>query len=134
MRFAKFLALVALVAIVVAAQPLAGAPAAKKGAPATHPEVDPDEACRTCHEDLTPKVFQAWYSSAHGMNNVYCFVCHGSIGKDFVKVPKNDRCIGCHAAQIQSLGTPFMKRKDCFSCHPPHALSPHMPEAAAGGE
>lgn len=131
MRLAMFLALVALLALAVAAPPASGAPTAKK---ATHPEVDSGEACHSCHADVTPAVHQAWMSSAHGMNNVLCFVCHGSIGTDFVKRPKSDRCIGCHAAQIDSLKTPFMKGKDCFTCHTPHALSPHVPAHSEGGE
>lgn len=89
-----------------------------------HPEVDLTVACRDCHESVTPEPYAQWLASAHGINGVMCMVCHGGL-ENFVTRPTSSRCAGCHSAQTESLGTPFMKGKDCFSCHPAHRLSPH---------
>lgn len=99
-------------------------PAATEPAKDLHPDVDVTVACRDCHESVTPEPYQQWLASAHGVNGVMCFVCHGGF-ENFVKKPPTTRCTGCHAEQTGSLGTPFMKGKDCFSCHPAHRLSPH---------
>ena len=79
--------------------------------PPAHPEVEgavtPD-ACEVCHQALTPEVHGEWYQSQHGMMNVKCFVCHGSTGEDFTKNPSADRCVGCHADQVDTMAAPFM--------------------------
>jgi hypothetical protein len=69
-----------------------------------------------------------WKDSRHGRSLVGCVVCHGSTGADFRVRPASDGCGGCHASQVASLqGAP----RDCFGCHPAHALrasqqtSPH---------
>jgi len=118
------------VAALVAATALAG-PAAKKRVKG-HPEVDVAEACDTCHADVTPEVVDNWYLSKHGVNNVKCFVCHGSVGKDFVRRAPIDRCVGCHAEEVASMAQPGLAKKDCFSCHPAHTLSPHLAELRGG--
>ncbi|MCP4896135.1 MAG: hypothetical protein GY906_04090 [bacterium] len=96
-----------------------------------HFEVDADVPCDVCHAEMTPKVFKNWYAGRHGKNNVKCFVCHGSIGSDFTKKPENFRCLGCHADQVATAGD-----VSCFSCHPPHPLTPHLmaPKETEGGE
>ncbi len=107
------------------------APAVVKPA---HPEVDPAEACDACHAEVTPQVHQEWFAGRHGMNNVKCFVCHGSVGADFVRRAPVERCIGCHGEQVASMAHPVMAGKDCFSCHPPHLLSPHrLARGVTGG-
>jgi hypothetical protein len=122
-----------LLALPVAAQKSS---AKKKAAPkktqaavkSTHPPVDTSiQECRECHESATPQVWEEWLQSAHGLNGVLCFVCHGSTGADFVRVPAAERCAGCHSVQVDSLNNQFMKGKSCFSCHPAHALNPHPP-------
>lgn len=105
-------------------KPAKKAPAAKQAVKDVHPEVDPTELCRDCHEAVTPEVFSNWMAGAHGMNNVLCVVCHGGFD-NFVRRPGTTRCAGCHAVQTESLATEFMKGKDCFSCHPAHRLIPH---------
>lgn len=122
---------IAVVLAVSLAPAAAGKPQAKK---AVHPDVDTSEACHSCHEGVTPEVVEEWQASDHGMMNVLCFVCHGSTGSDFRKKASADRCVGCHAEKVESMKTPFMKGKDCFSCHPPHALNPHPAAEAEGGE
>ncbi len=114
-------------AVLVVGVALAGPPSKTgKAAPQrAHPEVDLTEACDVCHSDATPQVVAEWFTGKHGMNNVKCFVCHGSAGADFVRRAPAQRCQGCHAEQVASLAHPTLVGKDCFSCHPPHLLSPH---------
>ena len=100
---------------------------------AGHVEVEPSDDCASCHVEMTPEIHSAWFDSDHGVNNVKCFVCHGSAGSDFVKRPEPSRCLGCHGEQVESLDGAFMKGKDCFVCHEPHALSPHV-ASREGGE
>ncbi len=108
-------------------------PAVEQVVKDVHPEVDPDESCRDCHEAVTPEVFSDWMASAHGMNNVLCVVCHGGFD-NFVRTPSTARCAGCHAVQAEALPADFMKGKTCFSCHPAHRLIPHaeVPNADPG--
>jgi len=101
-----------------------------------HPDVDPAVPCDVCHAEMTPDIHAQWYSGAHGLNNVKCFVCHGSIGDDFTIAPEALRCVGCHADRVASIEQTQPEDTTCFSCHPPHELSPHVvvPEKAEGGE
>jgi len=108
---------------------LAAAPAKK--AKVVHPEVDQQEACDVCHREVTPEVVEAWYQSRHGLFNVKCFVCHGSIGADFTRRAPTSRCVGCHNDKVESLSLPFFSGKDCFACHAGHELNPH--KLAKGG-
>jgi hypothetical protein len=124
---------------------IAAAPA-KKGKPAgAHPDVGPDiapDACETCHAEATPAVHREWRDGPHGLNLVLCFVCHGSTGKDFVRVAAPARCEGCHPAEVASVvpakgkGAAKAGARGCFECHAPHALSaegkenPHGARAA----
>jgi len=126
-----WLATVLLVGVALAGPPGKAGKAAPKR---VHPQVDPSEACDACHSDATPQVVAEWFAGKHGMNNVKCFVCHGSVGADFVLRAPAQRCIGCHAEEVASLAHPTLAGKDCFSCHPPHLLSPHrLPLVEAGG-
>jgi hypothetical protein len=98
---------------------------------AAHPEVDPIDSCESCHADTHPEIVKGWESGEHALNGVKCFVCHGSVGDDFTRTPTTTGCIGCHASQVETMTTAFMKDKTCFTCHDPHALSPHR--VAGGG-
>jgi len=122
-------------AVLVVGVALAGSPRKPgKAAPQrAHPQVDPTEACDVCHTDATPEVVAEWFAGKHGVNNVKCFVCHGSVGADFVLRAPASRCIGCHAEEVASLAHPTLTGKDCFSCHPPHLLSPHSRQRATTG-
>lgn len=136
---ASLTAALAVAALAVAAPPRpAPRGKGKSAAPAAvkppHPEVDATEACDSCHAEATPQVYQEWFAGKHGMNNVKCFVCHGSVGADFVRRAPEERCIGCHGEQVASMDHPVMAGKDCFSCHSPHFLSPHrLNRNLAGG-
>jgi len=100
-------------------------------APTVHPDVgESTETCMTCHADATPELYRRWYESAHGLNNVECFVCHGDRTERFTPAPTTERCGACHSAQLESMGSLSrwvgMEGASCFACHPPHRLSPHM--------
>jgi hypothetical protein len=94
-----------------------------------HPDVNTDIPCDVCHAEITPEVHSAWYAGKHGKNSVKCFVCHGSIDSDFTVEPANFRCVGCHADQVETAAD-----ASCFTCHPPHPLSPHLKKAAGHEE
>ena len=98
-----------------------------------HMEVEATDTCDGCHAEFTPEVHEQWFASKHGLLNVKCFVCHGSTGEDFVRTPVPARCVGCHFAKVESLEDGFMEGRECFSCHPPHRLSPHMLSEEGGG-
>lgn len=113
---------------------LSATPAAKRTG---HPDVgetgSPD-ACLACHAEATPQVVKQWEEGRHGLGLVKCFVCHGSVGKDFTRAPGIGRCEGCHPAEFASLAAARRAGpKACFDCHSPHALgaqgkeSPHRP-------
>lgn len=118
------------VAVLAAAVALGAPPRRQK--PAVHPQVDATESCEECHAGITPDVVKEWNLGKHGLHSVKCFVCHGSTGKDFVKRPPKERCVGCHAEEVASLARPKLAGKDCFSCHEPHPLSSHLPELRGG--
>ena len=86
--------------------------------------------CAGCHADFTPEIHSAWYAGAHGLNSVQCFVCHGSTTERFAVEVPTERCAACHGAQVDSMAElarwSGMEDATCFSCHPPHRLSPHM--------
>jgi hypothetical protein len=131
---ARFLAPIVAALALLAVPPAAsaqGTSRGKGGGRAAHPKVGAVETCEACHAEATPAAFRDWSESAHGINLVKCFVCHGSVGADFTRRPVADRCIGCHADQVASMRAPAMKGKDCFSCHTAHALNPHATTRAA---
>lgn len=101
--------------------------------PAEHMEVEATATCDGCHAETTPEIHAQWYGSKHGLLNVKCFVCHGAIGEEFSLEPAAERCIGCHFEEVESLASPALAGKSCFSCHPPHQLAPHADSAAQGG-
>lgn len=120
-----------LATLALAAGVAAAAPAAE------HMDVDPETTCTGCHAEITPDLHDAWYRGPHGLNNVRCYVCHGSTGSDFRVQVSTGICGSCHPGPVERLAPPaaadaVVVQKSCFACHPPHALSPHSP--AAGEE
>lgn len=116
-------------ALLLLAAPLTAAPeeqAAPTEPAAEHVEVPAETTCTACHAEVTPQVHDAWYAGAHGVNNVGCFVCHGSTGDDFRRAPATGTCAGCHPGQAAA--------GSCFTCHPPHRLSPHAGPPAGDAE
>ena len=114
----------ALVALAAACATTGGSARAPR-ATAPHPDVGSagtTESCASCHEGSTPAVAQEWGASAHGVNLVKCFVCHGSTGSDFSAAPTGARCAGCHAREAELVAA-RPESASCFSCHAPHTLS-----------
>ncbi|BDG08454.1 cytochrome c3 family protein [Anaeromyxobacter paludicola] len=122
MRTRSAFAVLLAAALVGPALPGASAAAAP---PARHPEVAVGgaETCASCHAEVTPAAARAWRESRHGLDQVKCFACHGSTGADFRRHPEPARCQACHAREVDSV-TQAGATRDCFACHPSHALLP----------
>ncbi len=123
---AVFLSMV--VAIAVAALlvgPVGAARPEGSGEKIAHPAVEGDTDCAGCHRDLHPEVVGDWTAGKHGLNNVKCFICHGSVGADFRATPSATSCVGCHDSQVASMSNPAMEGRSCYGCHTSHRLSPH---------
>ncbi len=106
--------------------PGAGAP--QPGSPARpgHPAVNPAESCEGCHARVTPAVHSSWAASRHAGAGIGCVACHGAPSADFKPRPGASICATCHADQAAGLSPDLpVAGRTCFSCHPPHALSPH---------
>ena len=88
-----------------------------------HPALSEEEKllpCASCHRDVTPEIYEEWYKSRHGLDNVKCFQCHGTY-ENFEVIPSASRCMPCHARQVTSAPS----GKDCAACHPAHKFSVH---------
>ena len=97
------------------------------GSPARpgHPAVDPGESCEGCHARVTPAIHAAWAGSRHAAA-VGCVACHGAPDADFKPRPAASVCAPCHQDQAGGLSPELpVAGQTCFTCHPPHALSPH---------
>ena len=94
---------------------------------AKHPELEKGKRftpCRDCHREVTPKIYKEWYNSRHGVANVRCFQCHGSI-EEFRPIPRVSTCASCHRKEIKGLKVKKVGGKPCWSCHPVHSFSAH---------
>ncbi len=101
----------------------------KPAASIKHPAVPAGQECSDCHQQQN----REWEAGPHGQNQVKCLVCHGAIEEGFMARPAVSRCESCHDRQVAQLKTdPFMKGKTCFTCHPPHALKPHLFDGEGG--
>ncbi len=96
---------------------------AATGVAAEHPQlsqVEMQKPCFECHKEVTPDLYDQWYNSGHGLDNVRCFQCHGTF-ENMKRVPDEAVCSVCHSGQ-------FHKRpagSSCWQCHPAHAFSAH---------
>ena len=81
-----------------------------------HMKVEEGRECNECHT----KEYEDWQGSAHGVN-VMCFICHGSIDKNFIKRANINKCNGCHQSFVNDIKS-RKGIKDCFECHSPHTL------------
>lgn len=126
-RLLNFVPLI-LLALAVAVQP---AIAQKDYATQKHHQPIPaGKTCSSCHK----MTYAQWKGSPHGANDVECTVCHGEItAQSVAATPALSVCETCHAEQVAQLKSdPFMKRKTCVTCHPPHTFMPHKKAAVAG--
>ncbi len=88
-----------------------------------HPELTEQEKltpCSSCHQEVTPEIYQQWYNSRHGLDEVKCFQCHGTF-EALKVVPDETTCAACHNAQFQH----SPKGKSCWDCHPAHGFIAH---------
>jgi hypothetical protein len=103
------------------AMPMDGAP------PPAHPDIGQVTGdCLSCHRSQNPEIAADWEASKHGSRNVPCVSCHGAVGANFLRKPGAGRCVACHAEMVDTLKTPLMKGKNCWTCHVPHRLNPHV--------
>jgi hypothetical protein len=113
------------------------APSAAQARVERHPVVeDPAETCAGCHAGVTPEIAQAYHDGRHGLAQVSCVVCHGSTGDDFHLRPAGASCDACHSQETHSVTLDRGRTRDCFTCHPPHELTPargKSPHVAKGG-
>ncbi len=89
-----------------------------------HPELSAQEKltpCATCHQEVTPEIYDEWYNSRHGLDNVKCFQCHGTY-ENFSLEPPIGRCAACHAKEVAHAP----RNKACWACHPAHKFSVHQ--------
>ena len=93
---------------------------------ARHSDVDFTLSCRECHSEATPEIYQQWKSSAHGIMNFSCYMCHGDGQVEFYPRPGSERCVGCHSPQ--EVDFTKLKVENCFDCHQGHTLKFHHEE------
>lgn len=85
-----------------------------------HPKVTEQEKlmpCHDCHKTKTPKVYDEWMKSTHGIANVKCYQCHGTY-ENMVRTPDLSNCAVCHGGAFD-----HSEGKKCWECHPAHAFS-----------
>jgi hypothetical protein len=115
------------------------APAQRRPAPPSHPDIGAANGeCLDCHRSLSSEIVADWEGSKHGTRGVPCVTCHNAVGANFLRRPGAEKCVACHARQVEDLRSAGMKGKNCFSCHTPHGLNPHRslwhrPANAKGG-
>lgn len=83
-----------------------------------HIKVEEGRECVDCHLEA----YEVWQKSPHGVN-VLCVICHGDLGKNFVKKAGINKCNGCHQEYVRDIRS-RKGIKDCFDCHKPHSLKP----------
>ena len=109
-----------IVVLWIALGAVISAMAQSKKAAKPHPQIDAGMECAACHD----KVAAIWDKGRHGVAQVRCAACHGTPTAGFTAKPAATVCRSCHPAQFDSTA------KNCVSCHPPHALSPHAAKGA----
>jgi len=121
-RFLKYLILfVGLILFVISTSALE-AKVAKKSKVKKHPPVEAEMitedplVCLSCHQSQAKE----WEGSAHGLNQVRCFICHGDLEKRFEPKPSPSNCVMCHVEKLEDLKK--AKLKTCFQCHNGHTL------------
>jgi hypothetical protein len=93
--------------------------------------------CLACHcVSQTAFAVTDWQESLHARAGVLCAACHGSHEASFVPQPGPDRCLLCHAPQVEEFlaskhGPDRSAGMRCVSCHEPHATDRGLVRAAA---
>jgi hypothetical protein len=71
----------------------------------------------------TPKSYQEWLGSKHGINNVKCGICHGD-ATNYRAMPDRNVCIGCHSYQVANMPAGAVVT-NCSYCHKSHWFTIH---------
>lgn len=79
--------------------------------------------CQDCHKRETPKMYQQWLGSKHGLNDVKCGICHGD-ANNYRAQPDKNICIGCHSQQINNMPQDALVT-NCSFCHKAHWYTVH---------
>ena len=74
-------------------------------------------ACDQCHMEKTPTVYQQWYDSTHGLDNVKCYQCHGTF-ENLKRTPELASCNACHADKMGD----HRAGQLCWECHTAHTF------------
>ena len=83
--------------------------------------------CLQCHSvSQTAFAVTDWRESLHARAGVTCSACHGTHEASFVPQPGPDRCLTCHALQVEEYlasthGSDPAVGMRCVSCHEAHA-------------
>jgi hypothetical protein len=83
--------------------------------------------CLRCHAvSQTSFTVRDWRESLHARAGVTCSSCHGSHEADFAPQPGPDRCVMCHAPEVEEFlasahGPGRAAGMRCVSCHEAHA-------------
>ena len=81
------------------------------------------QSCEECHKKDTPKAYNQWLGSKHGINNVKCGICHGD-AVNYRAMPDRAVCIGCHSQQVKDMPTDSLIT-NCSFCHKVHWFTVH---------
>lgn len=83
--------------------------------------------CLNCHAaSQTSFAVAAWGKSLHARAGILCGACHGAHEQNFVARPGPDRCLACHAAQVEASlasahGPERAPGMGCSPCHEIHS-------------
>lgn len=88
---------------------------------AGHPPLSEQDmlvACSSCHQKVTPAVYDEWYDSTHGIAQVKCYQCHGTY-EDLQATPDMvQSCGSCHANKLGE----HTGKQLCWGCHNAHSF------------
>jgi hypothetical protein len=79
--------------------------------------------CIECHKKETPRAYQEWLGSKHGINSVKCGICHGD-ANNYRGRPDKVVCIGCHSDQVKNMPAQALVT-NCSFCHKGHWFTVH---------
>jgi predicted CXXCH cytochrome family protein len=91
------------------------------------------DTCLACHNGKEAADMREYLESAHAFFDKGCEECHGPGALHvrnggryglFIKVPDQDLCARCHAAEVSGFKDSLhfkQQEMDCFDCHDPHS-------------
>lgn len=79
-------------------------------------------SCADCHREATPKIYQQWYASTHGIGNVKCYQCHNSYEDLAVSPDIKQSCNSCHADKVEDKDH-TQGVATCWECHQVHGFA-----------